>query len=590
MERVKWENVKITGGFWKEKQDLIREVTMQKVYDRFADRIEALKCDKDKEKHIFWDSDVAKWMEAAAYVLAEHSDPELEAKLESMIDDIEKNQLDDGYYNSYYISKCLDQRFTNRSNHELYCAGHFMEAAVEYYRATGRTRFLKIMCRYADLIEKIFVKEKSAAFLTSGHEEIELALVKLYEATGEKRYLELSKYFVETRGTEEDREKEGCSQIQAHVPVREQKKAVGHAVRAEYLYSAMADLARLYDDPSLAEACKTLFDNIVNTQMYITGATGSAAAGECFTFSYDLPNEGAYAETCANLALALFARRMELLDVKSVYADIVERVMYNGFLAGISLDGRKFYYSCPQEIDLERYNRPVREFRPSVERVELFGCSCCPPNVLRFVSSIQDSAYTVGDGVIYVQQYFTSEADIGGAHISVESGFPFDGKVRITYKGEKTLLALRVPSWCREFSGNISENGYAYYPVSDGDTIEVDFPMKPYLVEADPRVSYDCGRAAVQRGPLVYCLESVDNGDCLHDIIVDSATLRDCDGTIEGTVGVRANAYRRCADDFDNKLYRPIGAGLKPCEAVFIPYYSIENRGNTSMLIWVRYK
>ena len=350
MNKVEFNNIKITGGFWKERQDLIRNVTAKAVYDRFYDtgRIDAFKFDKKSEikPHIFWDSDVAKWMEGVAYLIQEKSEPQLEAIVENLIDLIEKNQDDCGYFNIFFTVVEPQNRFVNRDCHELYCAGHLMEAAVAYYYATGKRKFLDLMCKYADYIEKRFKIDKDAEFVTPGHQEIELALVKMYEATGEKRYLELSKFFIDERGKRSEFKYDWCKESyhQSHIPVREQKEAVGHAVRATYLYCAMADLALRYNDKDLQSACETIFEDIVNHKMYITGGIGSSRAGEAFTIPYDLPNLIAYTESCAAIGLILFCHRMLLLTNDVKYSHVIERALYNGFLSSFSLDGKSFFY------------------------------------------------------------------------------------------------------------------------------------------------------------------------------------------------------------------------------------------------------
>ena len=335
MNRIPFSDAQITGGFWKSVQDRNRDVTLECVRRQFelTGRFDALRCDwregQPNKPHIFWDSDVAKWVESAAYVLKQHSDDALERRVEDVIDQIEINQRPDGYFNSYYLSVEPGSRFTNRWDHELYCAGHWAEAAVAYFDATGKRRFLDLICRYIDLIDRVFRVEQSAAFLTPGHEEIELALVKLYACTGDEKYRDLCLFFLDMRGTENGKDKETASPaglyMQSHLPVREQKTAEGHAVRACYLYCAMADAARLTGDEKLREACEALFDNIYERRMYITGGIGSSHDGERFTGDYDLPNADAYAETCAAISLALFASRMSLLSADGKYADVVER-------------------------------------------------------------------------------------------------------------------------------------------------------------------------------------------------------------------------------------------------------------------------
>ena len=331
MKQVNYSNIKITGGFWREKQDMVRNITVKAVYDRFNDtgRFDAFKCEEnpEHEPHIFWDSDVAKWIEGVAYLTREKREIELEKIVDSVVDEIEKHRDTCGYFNSYYLTRHQDERFTNRDCHELYCLGHLIEAGVAYYESTGKDKLLKLMCDYADYVEKVFKNEHTAGFITPGHEEIELALVRLYECTKEERYLELAKYFVDERGKiqEELVEWGECAYNQSHKPVREQFTAEGHAVRAVYLYCAMADLALKYNDEGLKNACKRLFDNIADKRMYVTGGIGSSHDGEAFTVDYDLPNLVAYTESCAALGLILFANRMLLLENNAKYADVAER-------------------------------------------------------------------------------------------------------------------------------------------------------------------------------------------------------------------------------------------------------------------------
>jgi DUF1680 family protein len=359
-----------------------------------------------EKPHIFWDSDVAKWIEACAYSLEQTPDGQLEKQVDEIIGYMESGQLDDGYFNSYYIACEPENRFTVRNNHELYCAGHLTEAAVAYYRATGKDKLLGLVKRYLDLIEKAFAEDDSAAFSTPGHEEIELALIKMYELTGEEKYTNLCAHFINTRGTsQKDLDNfvysGDHSYDQTHLPVRQQKTAEGHSVRALYLYSGMADLARLTGDKELTDACKSLFDNICSKRMYVTGGVGSSSHGETFTQDYDLPNDMAYSETCASIALVLFCRRMLMLETDSKYADAAERAMYNCVLGGVSLDGRSFFYVNPLEINLSRHekNEKWHDIKENLltQRAEVFSCSCCPPNLARVIPSFAGDAYSYDD-------------------------------------------------------------------------------------------------------------------------------------------------------------------------------------------------
>ena len=568
---VSFDKIIITGGFWKKRQNVNREVTLRAVYDRFSEthRFDALNCKRsaEYEPHIFWDSDVAKWIEGAAYLLAEERDEELERLCDGMIDTIISNQAEDGYFNSYYLAVEPENRFTKRENHELYCAGHLIEAAIAYRNATGKDRFLAAMRRYADLIYDVFYVKNSAAFMTPGHEEIELALFRLSDATGEEKYAELARHFLDVRGKNDKDTVHMDFNIeydQSHKPLKEQTEAVGHAVRAGYVYSAMTDAARRFGDGEYAAACEKLFDNIVNCKMYVTGGIGSTGSGEAFTSDYDLPNKTAYAETCAAIALAYFARRMLLLKPDSRYADTIERVMYNGALSGVSLDGDKFFYSNPLETST-----------PGTGRAKVFDCSCCPPNILRFIASITEDFYTYSTDVLFVHQFAASEADVCGASVKQETSYPANGEIKLVVKGGFKKAALRIPGWCSSFT--LSEpyeliDGYAYAVIPESGEITLSLDMPSRLVRSHPAVTENEGKAAVMRGPLVYCMEGRDNGS-LDDILL-------------------------CEDGkFEEEYSEPLGVPIlkttgvrngSPAPLTLIPYFAQANRGADEMKVWIK--
>lgn len=570
----------ITGGFWANKQKLIRDVTLDAVYDRFRDtgRIGAFEMNyKEGEPdrpHYFWDSDVAKWMESVAYLTAKEKMPEEEARVDRLVDLIERGRLDNGYFNIYFQQLAPDKIFTDRDCHELYCAGHLLEAAVEYYKATGKDKFLSLMTDYMRYIKRVFVTEDSAAFSSSGHEEIELALVKLYDLTGDKEWRDLSLHFVNMRGrgTKPGKDSAHSNYNQDHLPVREQFTAEGHAVRACYLYCAMADLALRCDGKELKYACQRLFDNITQRKMYITGGIGSTAAGERFEGDFILPNDTAYAETCAALSLALFARRMSLLESDAKYADTAERVIYNGFLSGLSLDGRSFFYENAQEIDLEERKKHDGVHYPITERVEIFECSCCPPNVTRFIPSIADFLYVYNDKTVYINQYMSSVSHFDGFEIRQKTDYPFDGKVRITATKD-ILIALRIPAWCDEYGIKVNgkkfaaenKKGYVTVITSANDEIELDLQMKPKLNYADPRVEADRGKAAVSYGPFIMCAEGIDNPHLSESKIKDGEMQ-----IVEGKFGLPA-----------------VIVPALPQPLYMIPYHAFANRGETDMRIWI---
>lgn len=610
-KNISFRDTEIYGGFWRQKQEMVADTTIRAVYDRFEEtgRFKAFSCGWREgmvnKPHIFWDSDVAKWIESAAYILEKKKDPWLEEIVDRVVDQIEKNRDPEGYFNIYFLNIEPSKRFTARTDHELYCAGHLFEAAIAYYRATGKDKFLRLMCDYADYIEKVFVKEGSARFKTPGHEEIELALVKLHHCTGEKRYLELSKFFIDQRGktAEESYQDVKPSYNQSHLPVREQTTAEGHAVRAAYLYAGMADIAREYGDSELLNACRKIFDNIVNRRMYVTGGTGSSHVGEAFTVDYDLPNVTAYTETCSAIALCLFADRMSLADHDSIYANTAETAMYNGVMSGISLDGKSFFYCNPLEIRTALIGRDASHTRgdwlPEIQRQEVFGCSCCPPNITRFIASAGDRLYTADGGTVYVNHYTASRTStlFNGKRLklSQKTDYPFDGKVSFTcsYPDDITL-AFRIPGWCEKYTVKVDgapaelpvRRGYAYLKACGKVSVSLNFWMDVCFVEANPNVQENSGRYAVRRGPVVYCAESVDNGVLLRDIRVDAkAKPRIVQDAFIGAPVIVTRGERR--EGFD-ALYRRAKAAYVPCEVRLIPYFAFANRGACDMLVWLQ--
>ena len=605
---VDYSDVNINDGFWQKKQKQNAEVTVYSIYDRFKEtgRFDALNLswhEGEKNKpHIFWDSDFAKWAESVSYILNKSPDKKLQALLDEMIDVIEKNQEECGYYNIWYKTVEPYKRFTRREDHELYCAGHLIEAGAAYYEATGKDKLLKIASKYADYIEKVFVTDKSASYSTPGHPEIELALVRLYEVTGEKRYLDLSKHFIDERGKDEQTVYDGWATArysQSHLPVRRQSTAEGHAVRGAYLYSGMADIARYYNDEELKNACKNIFENIVERRMYITGGIGSGTDGEAFTVDYDLPNLTAYSESCAAIALMFFAKRMLLLECKSEYADIIERILYNGFLSSISLDGKKFFYEnpleiCPRLIGKDKAVNNGTHY-PKTQRSEVFDCSCCPPNVSRMLGSLGGYIYSVDGKSLYVHQFISSQANLGNGYISQKTDYPRTGAVKITADAEDIeFLAVRLPCWCKNYSVNVNgqstvckvENGHIMIKTIGEVTVDILFDIKSRFEESNPLIAENNGKVALTRGPVVYCIEAVDNGNALHSLSVDTqSALTEETDEATGFVSVTADGFRR--ESFDG-LYRELNKNYVNQKIKFIPYFAFANRGESEMLVWVR--
>lgn len=621
---IHFQDTVLESGFWQARQKMNAETTVYAVWERFKDtgRFDAFRFDwkegMPNKPHIFWESDFAKWAESVAYIVAKKKDAVLEKAVDDIVDLIEVHQEESGYFNIYFTVIEPEQRFQKRTEHELYDAGHLIEAAVAYHEATGKDKFLKLMMKYADYIENVFMLEKSTNFTTPGHEEIELALVKLYQATGEKRYLSLAKFFVDERGKVDKRISYDWANeryAQDHAPVRQQTTAEGHSVRAMYLYCAMADLAREYGDSELAAACATIFENVAGRRMYITGGIGSSHVGEAFTIDYDLPNLTAYTESCAAIGLMLFAGRMLQIPSetpKALFADVAERVLYNGFLSSISLNGKAFFYENPLEIHPELLKRDASvldAFKgrlPVTERKEVFDCSCCPPNITRFIASLADMLYTCNEDTLFVHHYMAGKTKtvVNGSPCDIvqKTAYPSEGAVSFTIKGEAlATVALRIPYWCTSYNivcnGKTLEpaqvkivNGYAYLPLDRGQenslTLLLDMPVQ--LIEAAPEVQENAGRVAVQRGPVVYCLEGVDNGSLLRNVRVRKEAVFEVVSDETFGVPVLKTTGTVPKEGAENGgLYRPVTDSTKNVQLTFIPYFGFANRGESEMVLWV---
>lgn len=608
-KQIGLESVRITDGFWKRKQNLVRETTVFNVYNRFYDtgRVEALKCIPNipEKKHYFWDSDLAKWIEGVAYLAQKEPCPELERLADSMIADIAANQREDGYFNSYFQTVETDKVYAVRKNHELYCAGHLIEAAIAYKRATGKDLLYRCMLKFADQIDRVFRVEKTAAFLTPGHQELELALVKLWRESGERRYLELAQYFINERCSEREREMAGIKPdqlcyAQDHLPVREQFTAEGHAVRLLYMCCAMADLALETDDAELKTACERLFRNMAEERMYITGGLGSNSNYEGFEENYHLPNEIAYNETCASIAMCLFARRMQLLSDDPIYANVIEREIYNGVLSGLSLDGKAFFYENPLEIDLmspthASGNRQKIHY-PIQQRVEVFSCSCCPPNIVRFIPALGEYLYTVEDGGIRVHQYMDSEAREGDLRLIQKTDYPRSGDVEFHYQGSATAVSFRIPDWCQAYTlshnGRPVEaklvNGYVTIPMANNDRVSIHFEMPVTFVEANPAIRANAGKCAVMRGPVVYCAEQVDNENLrLYDFRAseEGANTEESAQFYFPTITLKGETREEGKSLYAAERFRRRLSELK-----MIPYHAFANRGASNMTVWLLQK
>ncbi|HBA50861.1 MAG TPA: hypothetical protein DCZ91_24305 [Lachnospiraceae bacterium] len=662
-------DIKITDDFWKNEMELVRREVIPYQWEALNDRVEgappsfcmrnfrvAGKLNREKREKgaafeepkytfrgfetlpedpehledkfygfVFQDSDFSKWIEAVGYSLTQHPDPELEKTADEAIDVVCAAQQEDGYLDTYYIINGRDKTFSNlRDHHELYCFGHLAEGAVAYYEATGKDKLLRAAQRFADYIAEYFGEEEGKCKGYPGHEIAEMALVRLYRATGETKYLKLSRFFVDERGKQpyyfdrehpeavkKGEEKELRYQYhQAHLPVREQDEAVGHAVRAVYLYSGMADVAQLTGDDGLYHACETLWNNIVNEKMYITGGIGGTHVGEAFSYAYDLPNDTAYAETCASIGLVFFARRMLQMKPDSKYADVMERALYNGILSGMALDGKSFFYVNPLEVNPEACHKDERKFHVKPVRQKWFGCACCPPNLARLLSSIGSYAYTENKDTLFVHLYMGSvlTKKVAGQDVDVciESDFPWNGnvKVRVRAKGSSFKLALRIPEWCGSYTVKGAEtartrtkDGYLYVEKDweEEEVLELCFPMEVRLMAANANVREDIGRAAVTRGPIVYCLEEADNGKDLHLVSIDTASVSVSGPAVQDETvcqvpvkTIELPGFRQEKPEGQG-LYIPWSAGQKkPVRLKLIPYYMWANRGENEMQVWTR--
>jgi len=583
--------------------------------------------EKGKRQGTPWqDSDAAKWLEAVAYSLANNPNPELEKTADEVITLIGRAQEKDGYLDTYFSLDYPEEKWKNLTEgHELYCAGHFIEAAVAYYQSTGKKAFLEIVCRLADLICKTFGTGEGQIHGYPGHPEVELALIRLYHTTGIKEYLDTAKYFVDQRGSSpnyflEEMKRPDYRRIipefseydprysQSHLPVREQDTAEGHAVRALYLYCAMADLAEEYNDEKLLERCRILWNNIVQKRMYITGSVGSSGFWERFTVDYDLPNDSNYSETCASIALALFGLRMARVTGEASYIDTVERALYNTVRSGISLEGDRYFYVNPLEVWPEACIEHTSRSHVKPARQKWFDCACCPTNIARTLTNLGQYIYFTGDNDLFINLFIRNEASfvINGKSIklSVVTDYPKTGLVKIAVKAIDSSFSMniRIPRFAENFSASINGNPAAgesikgYYRITknwNDDEIAFSFPLKPCLVYANPRVHQNCGKAAIARGPEIYCFEETDNGANLAAISLDTDTpLEECwrEDLLGGLMQIEAKGARLIAPEESESFSEKFVPKHEAVTLKAIPYGFWGNRSPGEMLVWIRSK
>lgn len=616
---INFSQVEVTDSFWKPTMELVATKTLAACIEQTEVKTPRIKNfekvaagEGEHEGRFYDDSDVFKALEAIAYSIKNRPDPELEKKADDWIDKIAAAQLEDGYLNTYYTLGRLDRRWTDMSMHEDYNGGHMIEAAIAYYNATGKRKFLDVSIKWADHFYSLFGPGKR--HWVTGHQELELALVKLYKITNDQKYLDLAHWLLEERGKKLAvgytwGDWGDTAYAQDVVPVREQTEITGHAVRAMYLYTGAADVASLTGDAGYMKAMKAVWGDVTERNMYITGGIGASGRNEGFGIDYDLPNEQAYCETCASVGMVFWNQRMNLLTGDSKYIDILERSLYNGARDGLSLSGDRFFYGNPLAS------------RGQHSRREWFGTACCPSNVARLIASLGDYIYGSSKDAIWVNLFISSKTTIkvknSDVQVSMETNYPWEGSVKISINPQGRVefpVHIRIPGWVQgkpvpgdlyKFADNIDtpyqvklngneipftlENGYAVMTNrwKKGDEIELVFPMEVRKIVAREEVQVNKGRIALQRGPLVYCVEGVDNGGKAWNFIVPENTRfasKYDPNKLGGITTIQFDApVMEVVADGSN-----ISSTNKTITA--IPYYSWANRGSSEMQVWLPIK
>ena len=597
---VPFTDVQVADEFWAPRMRVNREKTLPHNFKTCQDtgRIPNLVLAAKKEKgdykgYVFNDSDVHKALEGACDVLATNPDPALAKQIDDLIAIIAAAQYPDGYVNSYFTLVAPERRWSNlKDEHELYTAGHLIEAGVAHFQATGKRTLLDVACRFADYIGSVFGPDKRHD--VCGHPEIELALIRLYRTTGQQRYLDLAQFFLNERGRPQGRKSYG-EYCQDHAPIAQQSEVVGHAVRAMYLYCAATDAAAISGDRAVIDAMRRIWEDLTLRKMYVTGGVGPSAHNEGFTTAYDLPNRTAYAETCAAIAAAFWNHRLSLLHADARYVDVVERIFYNTMPSGVSLDGVKFFYVNPLAS------------RGDHHRQSWFDCACCPPNILRVFASIGGYGYAFDADGVYVNLYLAGEAKLKvkdtPVTLALKTRYPWEGQIALSVKPAKPAtfdLHLRIPGWCDEAALKLNgekvekpqiTKGYAvlHREWKPGDTVELTLAMPVRRIAANPRVAADIGQVALQRGPIVYCLEAVDNGGSVSQLCLPPDAKFQTEhkpDLLGGVTVVKGTALAVACDDWSGALYRP-AAPTRPVEFVAVPYCVWDNRQAGEMTVWL---
>ena len=626
--------VRIHDNFWSARQKLMTDVTipyMEKILRDEVDGAEKSNAIRNFRMAageeggefygmVFQDSDVAKWLEACAYSLAIKEDPALRARVADIVALIGRAQQKDGYLNTYFTVQDRIPRWSNLLEcHELYCAGHMLEAAVALHECASMDELLEIMLRFVDHVMDRYGEGKAEGI--PGHQEIELALLRLYNVTGDSRHRDMALRFLNLRGQDPDYFKkhtptdlagvcfggyginpEDTLYNQSDVPVREQTVARGHAVRQVYMLVGMADAAAQTGDQEMADACRRMFENITGKQMYLTGAIGSSVDGEAFSVDYDLPPDRCYGETCASVAMVFFAHKMLGLEIDGRYADQMELQLFNGALAGMQLDGQRYFYVNPLEVNprITKLRKDMRHVLPV--RPKWHACACCPPNLARMITSLGGYLYSEDDEAVYSHLFVGSSAETKHASIELTTQYPWKGEVRYVLSScsaKEFTLSIHIPAHVRNL--RLLVNGTAITPEvnngycaimrawQDGDQVEVFFDMPPRRIYANPLVRDAAGQVAIARGPIIYCIEGADNGrdlSCLR--LPHESTLRASeydDALLGGVVAIDADAYRETPTA---SLYQEAPPQEKSVTLRAIPYYAWSNRGENEMRVFIR--
>jgi len=633
------DKIKINDMLWGRYTNIVADVIVPYQWDILNDRVPdagpsyclnnfRIAAGERQGEHqgvVFIDSDLYKWLETVAYCIQNGSGKEFEGIADEVINLIERAQQGDGYLNTYYTIMKPNERWSNLvEGHELYCAGYLIEAAVAYFEATGKDKLLKIAGRFADLVCNVFGTGEGQIKGYPGHQEIELALIKLYRCTGERRYLSCAKYFIEQRGkqpnyfTEEIKRRGGwelfpefydyeLKYAQAHLPVRRQHTAEGHAVRAMYMYCAMADLAVEYHDDELFSVCMDLWENVTKRRMYITGGIGSSGILERFTTDYHLPNDTAYCETCASVGLALFGRRMFSIKQDATYYDVIEKALFNTILAGINVDGNRYFYVNPLEVWPEACleSTSLKHVKPVRQR--WFDVACCPTNVARTLASLGQYIYALKEETLFINLFISSSfrTNLGGveAAVTLDSDLMQSGKVILTMKAEQEkplTLAIRIP-WYAEDPIFLFDNktitpkikdGYAYVNgiFSSEHAITIDFHIVPRWISANMQVKGNIGKMALMMGPYVYCLEEIDNGKNLSQIYVrpNVQVKKHIKTDLPGRLPMLTYSGYRLKDsnDGETELYHNVAYETESVNVNAVPYCLWCNRVSGEMIVW----